>query len=566
MASCDIARAAGLALILFVAADVLLASALLLAGGPVSPAAAPAAAALSAAGTWALERGVPARRVVLGLALALAVALASVAVAASVVDASYDGNSYHKAAIGALAGGWNPVLESIDAYFARAQAEMSPVTHAIWADHYPKASWLFGSTLYLLTGSIESAKAVNLVMAAASALLAYGYLATRLLGRAWAAAASLLAAVNPITLPQALTNYVDGLLASTLAVILVLLVARADAGYARGRGAPADAALAAAVLVCCNIKFTGLAYAALFCASFWVLELARARRAGGARALGRAAARRTGYYLAVVAVSLLVAGSNSYVCNALDHGSPLYPLIGTRTVDIVRGYEPDSFSDMNPYKQFALSALSRTENLWKEDVRLKAPFTFDWAELAIEDVDTRRAGFGAFSSGIFIASGAVCLAGLAALARRRDPWAAAGVALAVPAALLVGLTDGSWWARYTPYLWAFPVVALVMLARPRAGRARKAAAAALALLMAVDTLTFAPAVARSLRCTAEAAEFVGALGEGPVEVALDDPSLGGFLYNLGDAGVAFRLVEGPAGDGWRALGFAGVAARPAGAP
>lgn len=122
-------------------------------------------------------------------------------------------------------------------------------------------------------------------------------------------------------------------------------------------------------------------------------------------------------------------------------------------------------------------------------------------------------------------------------------------------------SSGSWWARYTPYLWVILAAALACLARPGRGRARRAAAVALAALMAADVLTFTPAVDRALDCTAEARLFVEALGEAPVEVALDDPSLGGFLYNLDDAGLECRYVADPDGEWEAGLGFVGLRAR-----
>lgn len=560
----DLALVAGRALLLFVGIDVLLGSALLVLGVTVGPLLLPAAAAAAVAATLALHRGLPREDLAAGVLLAVAVAAASVAVATSFVDMSYDGNSYQKVAMGALAHGWNPVYESIDAYYLRSPVSLSPVTHALWADHYPKASWVFGSSAYALVGNIEAGKSINLVMGAAMALLLWHYLRSRFLGAAGAGAVSALAAVNPITLPQYLTNYVDGLLACTLFAIIAMLVARADERFCQGRGAAADAALAAAVLACVNIKFTGFVYAGFFCGSFWVLELVRSRLSGGSAALGRTFARRTGYYLAVVAVSVLVAGSNSYVRNAVDHGSPFYPLISSQQVDIIEGYQPDSFASMNPYKQFALSALSKTSNLWKEDVQLKVPFTFSADELSVSVVDARRAGFGAFSSGIFLVSGVACLVGCAVLWRRDRAWLGVAAAFVVPSVALVGLTDGSWWARYTPYLWLVPCMALVMLLGAQGPRpaARRVLGAALALVMAVDVLTFVPAVQYSASCTREYREFSqGLLARGEeVSVTLTDAALGGVLYNLRDDGVDYRYVPGVEGEASQTLGFVGLVA------
>lgn len=562
----DAAFSAGLALTLFVAADVLLGSALLVVGVPVGAWLAPTSALLAGAATAALRRGAPRGSTAAGLAAALCVALLAVGLSLALYDVSYDGNSYQKAAIGALANGWNPVWESIGDYWARAPLSLPPITHALWADCYPKASWVFGASVYLLTGSIESAKCVNLVAAVALACVAFDYLGQRFLTGPRAALAAALLAVNPISLPQLFTHYVDGLLASVLILVIVALAAQADPGYDR-RGAAPWALVAAAVLVCVNIKFTGLVYAAFFCASFWVLELVRAGRrgrAGEAGALGRAFRRRTGFYLAVVAVSVLVAGSNSYVVNAVRHGSPFYPLISAQQVDIVRGYQPDSFEGMNPYEQWARSLLSRTENLWKEPVTLKVPFTADAGELSVSAPDTRRAGFGAFFSGAFIVSLGVAAAVAARLWRGDRALLANVAATAAPMVLLIGLTDGSWWARYTPYLWVVPVAALAALLSPRPGRARVPsllAGAALAAVLALDVATFLPSVAAAadgaaeVRAAVEAARGTG----GTVEACLSDQALGGVMYDLWDAGVDYECVTRP-GDGepLATMGFVGL--------
>lgn len=564
----DLARTAASALLLFVAIDVLLGSVCLIAGVAMSAAVLPVSAAAAAAAAWLLGRGRRTADRVGGIVLAAIIVCASIALASAFVDMSYDGNSYQKAAIGALAHGWNPVYESIEDYWARAPMELSPVTHALWADHYPKASWLFASSAYALTGSIEAGKAVNLIMGAALALLVWHYLASRFLGRASAVPVAALAAVNPITLPQFLTNYVDGLLACTLLVVIVLLVARADNGFHLGRGIEADALLAATLVICINIKFTGFVYAGFFCGAFWVLELARAGHAEGAGALRSALVRRTGFYLAVIAVSVLVVGATSYVPNTLDHGSPFYPLISSQTVDIVRGYQPDSFEEMNPFKQFALSFFSETSNLWKEDVELKIPFSFSTGELAVSAIDSRRAGFGAFFSGLFIVSGIVCIAGCVVLWRReRREWLSVAAALIVPSVALIGLTDGSWWARYTPYLWIVPLIALVMLLgswKTVGARApRLALGTLLGIGLAADVLTFAPAVGNTIECTRQTEAFVETLAERGDEatVSLSDPALVGILYNLDDAGIAYRYeTRIPAEDATATLAFVGLSA------
>lgn len=588
----DYCLIAAVALACFVAADMLIASLLLLGGIAVSPIIVPLAALAATAGAVVTCRKSPRLDLAVGIVLAALVALACVALASAFVDMSYDGNSYHKAAIGALANGWNPVYESISDWWARSPLELSPVTHALWADHYAKGSWLFSASLYVPTGSIESGKAINLIVAASSALLVFDWLRVRLSSPRAALVAAVLV-VNPVTAPLMLTNYVDGLLACALYGVICCLVALSDHRCPRTRGGVLWLALAAYVLICVNIKFTGFVYAGFFCGSFYVLWLVRAwraeRAAASRQAVGRharaqedapastmhpvtakgpAAAflRLTGYYLAVVIVSACLAGSNTYVTNTIDHGSPFYPLISAQRSEIIDGYQPDSFEEMNPYKKFALSLLSHTENAWKDPVRLKVPLTFEASELAVSSYDTRRAGFGAFSSAIFIGS-ALCLliAAVRQWRRAREPLASAA-AVAIPSLVLVGLTDGSWWARYTPYLWLLPVAALAWLLAKRQGHscrvARGLCAAALTCLVAVNLATFAPVLRSTIATTREVRAFCAqAQQAGHVELALDDQALGSYVYNVIDAGVSYRYVTRLEGDAQLEAPLAGLRAR-----
>ena len=48
--------------------------------------------------------------------LFLVILFSSIFVASKIYDSSYDGNSYHKGAIGMMAHGWNPVYETAEDY------------------------------------------------------------------------------------------------------------------------------------------------------------------------------------------------------------------------------------------------------------------------------------------------------------------------------------------------------------------------------------------------------------------------------------------------------------------
>ena len=85
--------------------------------------------------------------------------IGSVLLAMVLVDRSYDGNYYHKAAIGGLANGWNPVYEGLMEFRQRTAFPIPvSVDDCLWADHYAKTSYFYAAPMYVLTGSIEAGK------------------------------------------------------------------------------------------------------------------------------------------------------------------------------------------------------------------------------------------------------------------------------------------------------------------------------------------------------------------------------------------------------------------------
>jgi len=147
-------------------------------------------------------------------------------------EVSWDGNAYHKPAVGALANGWNPMVSSIDDYL-RANNLSFPASPAICVDHYAKATWLFAASVYKVTGNIECGKVYHPLMALALFCIAAHYFLQKKsrFTRKQAITLAALAAVNPITLPQLLTYTNDGILCSTLFIVILSLGTLTDKSY-----------------------------------------------------------------------------------------------------------------------------------------------------------------------------------------------------------------------------------------------------------------------------------------------------------------------------------------------
>ncbi len=514
----ELSLALGGALLLFAAALALCGALELLAGRAVSGANALVALLASAAFLWrsAAPLGARARAAVV-LAFAASVLLAGL-VEAAFFDLSWDGQDYHQQAIANLAGGWNPLT---------APREPADFYRNVWLNHYPKASWTAAASLLLATGSMEAAKACNLLLAAAAFLTALGALLQeeRLRARHAAALAALIA-LNPVVTCQLFTHYVDGMAASALTAMGASFLA----ALRRPRLAPL-VSLGAATALALNLKFTCTVYAGIAAVCFGLFcLLRRQRRALAALALG-------------VALGVLVLGYHPYVTSLVRYGNPLYPTaaagsrFGTRFV--LQSQAPASFLERSRAAKFALSLLARSANDFTvSEVALKFPLQVAPAELrAFKDPDVRFGGFGPLFGAAFLLSCGVWIA-----AARGQPGAALLALLALATALA---NPEPWWSRYSPQLWLPPLLAVFAAQVSPSPRLRKAGAL-VALLAALDAAAvLGVSLAANARESSRVRRTLLSLERGAAEVPVYVGPLQGAARLLKDHGIRFRLVERP---------------------
>ena len=160
----------------------------------------------------------------------------------------------------ALADGVNPLRGSLGHFLA---------------DHYPKAAWIFSGGMYRLTGNIEYGKSITVLLALACfGVAGTVFLSVRRLRAGYAYLLAALVTLNPVTVVQLDTHYVDGLF-SSLAVLLVLAAvalgpARLELGVARRQ---IFAVVVGSAVLLANLKFTGLVFvvALLALQAVWTL-------------------------------------------------------------------------------------------------------------------------------------------------------------------------------------------------------------------------------------------------------------------------------------------------------
>ncbi len=394
-----------------------------------------------------------------GILIALAVFVICVCISGYVFDLSYDGNWYHKASIGSLTHGWNPLYTSLkDFATLKDGVGIGNLSEsAIWSDHYCKAAWFFGADLHSLTGNIECGKAINPIFAYIFFSVIYRYLTVRGLPFVAVFALSLLASLNPVSIPQMFTFYNDGLLASALFTVIVLLVWFSDEKHRDDDNLSHAVILFSSLVFLINIKFTGLAYAGFFCFAFFVLHMIRAAVCGK---FAKVFTRAVLFYTLVLFTAVIFVGSSSYVKNTVEHGHPLYPLFGAESTDIMTKNQPDAFSDMTNAEKLYSSLFSQTSNpMGDSDLLEKEPFTVHPYEIFISSnsPDTRIGGMGVFFSGILVVSLASLVIILIYLAVKHRNGFFTAITLIIPSVCLIILISESWWARYSPYMWLLPI-------------------------------------------------------------------------------------------------------------
>ena len=141
-------------------------------------------------------------------------------------DLTWDGNTYHKLAVGMLRDGWNPVYQSAESFINEDAANMQisdDDRNSTWIEHYPKASWIFSATIYSVVNDIEGSKILNMLFIYIGFCIILNYLSKKM-NIIFAILISLITILNPISIVQMFNFYIDGLMGICLYIIICTLV------------------------------------------------------------------------------------------------------------------------------------------------------------------------------------------------------------------------------------------------------------------------------------------------------------------------------------------------------
>lgn len=375
------------------------------------------------------------RRLIVLAGVYCAIITASIAIANSHYDLSYDGQAYHQAAVIHLVDGWNPVKDP-------------PVkdTHAIWINHYPKGSWIIASSIYKMTHRIETGKAINILLVTAAFLLVFSVLNRIGLGFLSATVLSVLAALNPVSVYQALSYYVDGQLASLMTCFVAVSVLFFSPGTERATRILTAMLAVSCLVLMISLKFTGFIYSLMFAvATFLVFYDMKHKKSLALFAC-------LAFFL-----GLCVVGYNPYINNALEKGHPFYPLFGQNKIDIMSYIYPANFVHMNRFEKLFHAVFSESAQVRApRSSALKIPFTFSQTELlSFNKPDVEIGGLGPLFGAAVILSILLLFFVLLKLdTKNRNRFL---VFLGVLIVTVFSNPEG-WWARYAPQLWLVPLI------------------------------------------------------------------------------------------------------------
>ncbi len=382
--------------------------------------------------------------------------LISIIISGNIYDKSFDGNAYHKEAIGLLKNGWNPTYEFLEDFGKK--NDLSTI-HYLFVETYPKATWIYGASVYKLTNNIETAKSFNFIFLFVPIIIVVYLINKYNKQKGLALIMGLAVGCFPIIWQQILSLYVDGFMGYTLllTIIYMYLLTKEE------NNKEYFFIIGSLLIILINIKYTGLMYAGIFCLGYYFYYLIMKIKNKEYNKLLKFTLR----FVAIVLVGVLLVGSNSYVKNVIDHKNPLYPLIGQDKVDIMTELEPVSFEHKSALRKSIISLFSYTANIGRfnnQEPHFKIPFTVKEYELRQISEDTRIGGFGVWFGGIFIIS--MVIIGIHFLINIKNKNYDSLIMFGIPIIIILGfmtfMSDG-WWARYSPQIFFVSLMALYLL-------------------------------------------------------------------------------------------------------
>ena len=449
-------------IIMTIAIDILLCAGTYLSRGVMSPVQLPASFVIAAIVHFIFNGRKHRLAFVIEISTVLLVFVGFALLMGQFYDASYDGNSYHKLAIGLLKYGWNPVYEKpegeVITRILRTNVYVDP-----WVEGYCKGTWFFAASVYAISGNIETGKCYNAILLVAVLLTAYGAYRKRIKNPYVAFGLAFVTAFNPVLVSQLFTFYIDGALYATLALLIIyLLIWLLDEKFARPY---IFTLIGAAMITCGNIKFTGLLLGGCFCILNYAIYVGRTillnKKDLSKKEIFRKVLPSFITFASIAVLTVVFAGFSAYITNLIRHQTIGYPITGKDAIDIMTPNSP--FTPGTNYLVCLFQSLfSKVDNFnytFGNEVQLKMPFTIVEGELNMlsQFCDTRLSGFGVFFSGVVIISAGLFIYECVIVKKNYENLLL--LLNFVLCIIFIFAIKESWWARYAPYAY----IAVIMI-------------------------------------------------------------------------------------------------------
>ncbi|MEI6729883.1 MAG: hypothetical protein WCL30_01370 [Pseudomonadota bacterium] len=363
--------------------------------------------------------------------------LLSCLIAYPIFDSSYDGTTYHADAILLLLKDINPIYQEMHWF------------DDLWTNHYPKAAWCFSAIIIHLTDNYNLGKIHHTLLIYTVFAYIFSCLARREFDLKNAVLLALAGALSPVAVSQMHSQYVDGTLCS---LTTLLIFASATIISARPRNIDFLVLIISSCLLI-NVKFTGLVYAIVILSIVAIAVFYAWFKFKTGESLRKLKAVFTSF-CAIFIFGICIIGYNPYFSNYLQHGHPMYPIMGKDKVDVLEFLLPPMFKndDYSRVSKLILSVFSKTHNVENHHTAnpvLKIPFTFEQDEIDnMAYTDPRIAGWGVLFGGILL---------LAIVASFNKPMS---IAVYITLATIL-VNPESWWARYAPQLALLPLLLII---------------------------------------------------------------------------------------------------------
>lgn len=408
--------------------------------------------------------------IIIALILPIALIVGSLFVNSKIMDFTFDGNTYHKATIGLLKEGWNPLYETAAEFDNGRENKIyienssSELWTELWTDCYARATHVYQANAYALTNNIESGKSINTLSIIALFLIIFSYLALRFKKIVFPFIFALCCITYSVVSAQYLTVYIDFFV---YIYLLLLLFSFFVIEFRRNEKELNFGLLiySLALLMLINIKFNSFAYAGIFCLGYYfyyIYKLIKKREKEQ-----KFFVKFTTISAINVIVGVFIIGLSVYPKNFIEYGNPFYPLYGENKVDIITENQPAEFENLPAIEKYTRAMFSKTENMAKasgRETEYKIPFAVSKDEMNyIRMTDTRISGNGILFSGIFIISLILLiLTSIKMYHYNKKIFIMASIPLAITF-LMIFLLSESWWARYFPQTYFIVLIVIFYL-------------------------------------------------------------------------------------------------------